>query len=204
MCDERFFPLLISFRRTPVMHYHYRPLQDQWKSVKFLLTVCSHFPPSPPLMCSPTAPLLLLLHHNNGRVEECGFCPFSGPGCKFQCSPRAPDRRGDWAPSAPTSSWSSGGLQGNEDWAAGARQGGDTESVCVCMCVRFFGISSQTWGRGFQGLHSSSPLVTTGLIIQHVTHTFTHTHTHTHKTKKQLLKHTTVSNINFYKYSICS
>lgn len=56
-------------------------------------------------------------------------------------------------------------------------------SVCVRVHLRTsFGISSWTQGRGFLGLLSSSPLVTTCLITQRVgcTHTGTQTHAHTH------------------------
>lgn len=52
-----------------------------------------------------------------------------GQGYKFQCIPKAPDRRGDQALSGPTSLWPTGGQEGNEDWAAGARRAGEAESV---------------------------------------------------------------------------
>ena len=145
-------------------------------------------------MYFPTPPSFTLLLHSSSCSSTMGEWRSVDPvcsqdqGCKFQCSPRAPDRSGAWALSAPTSSWPSGGLEGNEDWAAGARRNGDTARasvcvclcVCVCVCTSFLGgISLQTQRKGFQGLLSSSPLVTRELITQQVTVTHTHMHTHT-------------------------
>lgn len=140
--------------------------------------MCSHSPPSPPVCGDPLLPSSSS-SSTMGERRSVGPIHSQGHGCKFQWSPRDPDRRGDWALSAPHLLVALGeGVKGNEDRAAGGSSRW-RHRVCLCMYVSkdFFwggwwgGASLQTHRRGFQGLLFSSPLVTTRLATLQITHT---------------------------------
>lgn len=133
--------------------------------------MCSHSPLSPPVCGDPLLPSSSSSSSSTmGERRSVGPFHSQGHGCKFQWSPRDPDRRGDWALSAPHLLVALGeGVKGNEDRAAGGSSRW-RHRVCLSMYVSKGGVSLQTHWRGFQGLLFSSPLVTTRLATHYQTH----------------------------------
>ena len=139
MCSEMRFSHCWTLRiHNPWEAWPVKPSIRHGKSVTFLLSVCSCSPPPPP---PPPSPPPSPQQWESGGVwipsllRARGVNSSTAPGLRREgeielCLPPPP--RGP-----------QGGLEGNEDWAAGARRGGDRERrrkcvcvlVCVCVCV---------------------------------------------------------------------